>query len=109
MCQLYNSSDLFFIPSIQDNLPNTVLESLSCGTPVIGFDIGGIPEIVENDFNGFLFRLGDINAIAEYITLNINNENKLKILSANSRLTVENNFTLKKYAMNYSNLYNSII
>jgi glycosyltransferase involved in cell wall biosynthesis len=52
--RIYNSSDYFIIPSIEDNLPNTVSESLLCGTPVIGFNVGGIPEMIINNQNGFL-------------------------------------------------------
>lgn len=54
MALAYNASDAYITPSLQDNLPNTLLESVLCGTPVIGFNIGGIPEIIENNLNGFL-------------------------------------------------------
>ncbi len=54
MVELYNASDVFIIPSIEDNLPNTVSESLLCGTPVVGLKIGGIKEMVKNGVNGFL-------------------------------------------------------
>ena len=50
-CQLshvYSAADLFVIASIQDNQPNTVLEAMACGTPVVGFDVGGIPEMVRS-------------------------------------------------------------
>ena len=43
---LYNAADLIIVPSRQDNLPNSVLESICCGTPVVGFDIGGLPDMV---------------------------------------------------------------
>ncbi|MDP2174939.1 MAG: glycosyltransferase [Bacteroidota bacterium] len=54
LAEIYNSADYFIIPSIEDNLPNTVSESLLCGTPVIGFNVGGIPEMIINNQNGFL-------------------------------------------------------
>lgn len=54
MVEIYNSADLFVIPSLEDNLPNTVSEALLCGTPVVGLKIGGIAEMVENGINGFL-------------------------------------------------------
>jgi len=50
----YSAADVFIIPSLEDNLPNTVLESLMCGTPVIGFPIGGIPDMVQDGVNGLL-------------------------------------------------------
>jgi glycosyltransferase involved in cell wall biosynthesis len=50
----YNAADAFVIPSLEDNLPNTMVESLACGTPVIGFKIGGIPDLVVHGQTGWL-------------------------------------------------------
>lgn len=52
--ELYNAAHLFVIPSLQDNLPNTILESMLCGTPVVGFRTGGIPEMIDHKKNGYL-------------------------------------------------------
>lgn len=54
MSMVYSAADVFVIPSLMDNLPNTVLESLMCGTPVIGFPVGGIPDMVQHGVNGYL-------------------------------------------------------
>lgn len=54
MALAYSAADLFVVPSREDNLPNTVLESLACGTPVVGYSIGGIPDMVIDGKNGFL-------------------------------------------------------
>ncbi len=54
MRDIYNEADIFLLPSREDNLPNTMIESLCCGTPVVGFAIGGLPETITNGFNGFL-------------------------------------------------------
>ncbi len=51
---LYGAAHLFVIPSLQDNLPNTIIESMLCGTPVVGFRTGGIPEMIEHKVNGYL-------------------------------------------------------
>jgi glycosyltransferase involved in cell wall biosynthesis len=53
----YNAADLFVIPSLEDNLPNTIVESLACGTPVIGYAIGGIPDLVITGLTGQLVHL----------------------------------------------------
>ena len=50
----YSAADLFVIPALEDNLPNTVIESIACGTPVVGFNIGGVPDMVIQGKNGFL-------------------------------------------------------
>jgi len=54
MAKIYNRSDLFVIPSRADNLPFTAMESLSCGKPVVGFGVGGIPEIIDHKKNGYI-------------------------------------------------------
>lgn len=54
MSLIYSAADVFVVPSTEDNFPNTVLESLACGTPVVGFDIGGVNEQIEYEKNGIL-------------------------------------------------------
>jgi glycosyltransferase involved in cell wall biosynthesis len=64
---IYSAADVFVIPSLMDNLPNTVLESIMCGTPVIGFPVGGIPDMVEDGFNGYLTEEISAPALARTI------------------------------------------
>jgi glycosyltransferase involved in cell wall biosynthesis len=54
MVLAYNASDVFIVPSIADNQPTTVMESLCCGTPVVGFKTGGIPDMIIHKGNGYL-------------------------------------------------------
>ncbi len=54
MALAYSAADLFVTPSLAENLPNVVIESLSAGTPVVGFPVGGIPEMIANGVNGVL-------------------------------------------------------
>lgn len=54
LCLLYNAADLFVAPSLQDNLPNTLVESLACGTPCVAFDIGGMGDLVGAPIMGAL-------------------------------------------------------
>lgn len=56
MALLYNAADVFVVPSLQDNLPNTLAEALACGTPCVGFGVGGIPDLIEHKGNGYLSR-----------------------------------------------------
>ncbi len=64
---VYSAADLFVLPSLEDNLPNTVAESLACGTPVVSFSIGGIPEMVDHLKTGYLAKPFDIADLAEGI------------------------------------------
>jgi glycosyltransferase involved in cell wall biosynthesis len=54
MAQAYSAADVFALPSIQDNLPNTMLESMCCGTPVVAFNSGGTAEIIRDGINGLI-------------------------------------------------------
>ncbi|MEI8278504.1 MAG: glycosyltransferase [Bacteroidota bacterium] len=67
LSEIYNAADMFVIPSLADNLPNTVLESIMCGTPVIAFPVGGIPDMVQHGVNGLLCRDITAAALAESI------------------------------------------
>lgn len=67
MPMLYNAADAFITPSLQDNLPNTIAEAMSCGTPCVGFDIGGIPEMIDHMKNGYVAHYRDAADLAEGI------------------------------------------
>lgn len=67
LVKLYNAADTFILPSLQDNLPNTVVESLCCGTPVVGFSIGGIPEMIIHNQTGFLAEVKNSLSLANGI------------------------------------------
>ena len=54
IASLYNAVDLFVTPSLQDNLPNTIVEAMACGTPCVGFNVGGIPEMISHQQNGYV-------------------------------------------------------
>ncbi len=64
---LYSAADVFVIPSRQDNLPNTALEAQVCGTPVVGFNVGGLPDAVQHKLTGYLSDPFDIGDLAQGI------------------------------------------
>lgn len=76
---VYNAADVFVTPSLADNLPTTVLESLSCGTPVVGFRTGGIPDMIEHKINGYLAEYRNSDDLAEGIKYCLSNNIRGKI------------------------------
>ncbi len=71
---VYNAADVFVSPSLADNLPTTILECLSCGTPVTGFDVGGIPDMIDHKKNGYLAKYRDAEDLAEGIKFCLENK-----------------------------------
>jgi glycosyltransferase involved in cell wall biosynthesis len=85
---IYNSANVFVSPSLEDNLPSTVLESLHCGTPVVAFNIGGMPDMIEHKRNGYLANYKDTEDLANGIKWVLDNLNNVKI--ENSELERKN-------------------
>ena len=54
LVDIYNSVDLFVTPSLEENLPNMIMEAMSCGIPCVGFNVGGIPEMIDHLHNGYV-------------------------------------------------------
>ncbi len=77
--QLYSVAHLFVIPSLQDNLPNTIIESMLCGTPVVGFRTGGIPEMIDHMENGYLADFKSSADLAEGMNWVLSSESYEKL------------------------------
>lgn len=106
---VYSAADLFVIPSLQDNLPNTVLESLSCGTPVVGFDVGGIPEMVRSSVTGMLAPPQDVKALQTTIIQLLKDDNRRREMAANCRRIAVEEYSLEVQAQRYVELYEQIL
>ena len=61
---IYRSADLFVLPSLSENLPNTIMEAMACGVPCVGFKIGGIPEMIDHRLNGYVAKYCDADDLA---------------------------------------------
>ena len=71
---LYNAADVFVMPSLAENFPNTILESLACGTPVVGFNVGGIPDLIKHQQTGYLAEYMNERDLTNGINWIFNNE-----------------------------------
>jgi glycosyltransferase involved in cell wall biosynthesis len=90
MIEIYRAADLFITPSLEENLPNTIMEAMACGTPCIGFNTGGIPEMIAHKQNGYVAQKMDSNDLAAGINWLLEN---LAKASAKGRKFVENNYS----------------
>jgi glycosyltransferase involved in cell wall biosynthesis len=106
---IYEACDVFVIPSKEDNLPNTIMEAMACGTPCVAFHIGGIPEMVSHGENGYLVEPYSIEDLVAGIMWVIEDDERHRRLGENSREKVESNYDLIKVAKRYAALYEKII
>jgi len=106
---IYSSVDLYFSPSIIDNLPNTIIESLASGTPCVAFNVGGIPDQIDHKENGYLAKPYDEEDIAIGIDWILQNDERWNLLSKNARLKAEINFDIIKQTGIYVDLYKNKI
>ncbi|OGV59642.1 MAG: hypothetical protein A2498_13795 [Lentisphaerae bacterium RIFOXYC12_FULL_60_16] len=102
---IYSAADLFVIPSLQENFPLTVLESMACGTPVAGFDTGGIPEMVRPGRTGLLAPVGDAAALTEAIIQILKSDALRRDMAVACRATVLAEYTLAQQVEAYAALY----
>lgn len=96
----YAAADVFVAPSTQDNLPNTVIESLACGTPVVAFNIGGMPDMIDSTINGYIAEFDNYKELSKGILYCISNN-----LSDNARNSALSKFQSSEVAKSYVDLY----
>jgi len=85
MALLYQAVDLFVTPSLEENLPNTLMEAMACGTPCVGFDIGGVPEMIDHKTNGYVARYCDADDLADGISFVLDEKNHRALSTAAAR------------------------
>jgi len=109
MAQVYAAADIYVTPPTQENLANTVMEALACGTPVVTFDVGGMNEMVSHKNNGYLARSQDVKDLALGIQWTLDSDKRLKRLSKEARDSAVRKFDIIDSARNYHLLYEQMV
>ena len=105
---IYNSADLFVLPSLEDNLPNTIMEAMACGTPCVGFNVGGIPEMIDHRKNGYVAQYKDSNDLANGLYW-VLHEADWQELSKQAVHKVATSYSQRTVALKYINVYNEAL
>ncbi|MBQ3992396.1 MAG: glycosyltransferase [Bacteroidaceae bacterium] len=103
MARLYSAVDVFVTPSLLENLPNTIAEAMSCGTPCVGFPVGGIPEMIEHMKNGYVAKLRDVEDLADGIRYCLEHDMRTEAASHAARLFGESH-VVRRYMEVYGEL-----
>ena len=103
------AADIYLHPARAETFPTSILEAVSCGTPVIATDVGGIPETVIEGETGYLVPVGDDIAFADRITKLINDDNLRKKMSDNAYNYAKRNFNLEVVSKQHIEFYEEIV
>lgn len=103
--QLMKDAELLVVPSFHENCPYSILESMACGTPVLASNVGGIPEIIQDKFNGFLVKPGSPQMLANSVVDLLEDNSLRNSLGQHAKETIRDNFSwsvnLTKYVESY--------
>lgn len=105
----YKNCDLFVAPSLYESFGLIFLEGMSWGKPVVGCNVGGIPEIVENNYDGLLIEPENKNELANAVLKLLTNKELRNTMGTSGRQKVETDFSTKKMAENSYEIYKKII
>ena len=106
--QVYNAADVFVLPSLSENLPNTIMEAMACGVPCVGFNVGGIPEEIDHKKNGYVANYRDAADLAAGLHW-VLSEADHATLSAQAQRKVAHNYSQSAVAMRYTEVYNEAL
>jgi glycosyltransferase involved in cell wall biosynthesis len=105
----YAAADVMVVPSRQDNLPNTAVEAHTCGLPVVAFDIGGLPDIVEHQITGWLAPAFDTESLAHGIEWVLADEPRAKALGVQARERAVARISPARVASEYMRVYQNVL
>ena len=107
LIDIYNAVDLYVTPSLQDNLPNTIMEAMACGIPCVGFNVGGIPEMIDHLHNGYVADYKSVEDFANGIFWALS-KGEYQSLSEEACRKVATSYSESTIAKKYIEIYNKI-
>lgn len=109
LLRLYNATDVVAVPSREDNLPLTAIESLACGKPVVAFRVGGLPDIVEHKVTGFLAEPFRPDSLRQGVLHELASEDRGKDFASSARAVALATFSPKAVARQYLDVYDQLL
>lgn len=106
---VYSAADLFIFPTRADNLPLVLQESMACGTPMVSFKIGGVPDLVRPGITGYLAQPEDTQDFCNGIIQLLEDSELRKEMSENCRRIALNEYPLELQAKRYIELYQKVL
>jgi glycosyltransferase involved in cell wall biosynthesis len=105
----FAAADVFVGPSLADNLPLALIEALACGTPIVAFEAGGVPDLVRHMETGYLARYRDTDDLAHGIQILLQDESLRRRMGRCGRAIAESEYSLEVLAGRYLNIYEEVL
>lgn len=105
---IYSAADIVVVPSREDNQPQVGLEAMACGTPVVGFDAGGIPEYVRDGATGLIANHGDEDHLADRLSCLVENREARVLMGQQARAMMEREFEVNQQTKKYVEFYEAL-
>ncbi len=102
---ILQATDIFVLPSLYEGLPNVILEAMASSLPVVASRVGGIPEAVEDGRTGFLFQVGDVPGLREFLLRLVDDPILRKKMGTAGRKRVEKRFSMEKEIQQFEKLF----
>lgn len=106
---IYSAADIVVVPSREDNQPQVGLEAMACGTPVVGFNAGGIPEYVRDGATGLIANHGDEAHLADRLSCLVDNQDARLSMGQQARLMMEREFEISQQSQKYTEFYQVLL
>ncbi len=106
---VYSAADLFVLPTLAENLPNGILESMACGTPVLSFHVGGVPDAVRHLETGYLAPLADAEELANGLKMLLRDSTLRERMGRRSREIAEAHYPLDLQTARFLSLYQDVV
>jgi N-acetyl-alpha-D-glucosaminyl L-malate synthase BshA len=107
--ELLPLADLMLMPSEMESFGLAALEAMACSVPTIGTRVGGVPELIDDQHNGLLFEVGDVDAMAAAAIALLRDEPRLKTMAAAARKTAQDRFCASRIIPQYESYYERVI
>lgn len=104
----YSAADVFVLPTLADNLPNGLIESMACGTPAVTFNVGGCPEVIRHMETGYLASAGSAADLSKGLQLLLTDNRLRERMALTCRRTAEQEYSLERQVTEYLNLYRDL-
>jgi glycosyltransferase involved in cell wall biosynthesis len=105
----YRRADVFVTATTWEGMPNTVLEAMACGLPIVGTQASGLRDLVRDDINGYLVPIKDADALAEALARLVDNGYERRRMGRESRKLAEREFAWEFIAEQYTKVYEQVL